>query len=185
MPLFIGEITEDDADFIKANGFQIGIEMLRYLMLFMMNTTKEQRKEWLLSCKITEQQYLELRESKTRTIFEYIDEAPQELIENQAYCISEKMLEKIIIRLQDENIITVNLFNKESTIKKFIKNEIYKSLEFPSETEHDGYMNQTKKKAIHMNDNREWHRLKYYYQLTEKGKEYVSKMGYNTEDLRI
>jgi len=184
MPIWIDEITEDEAEFIKANGHQIGIEMIRYLMLFMMNTTKTQRKEWLLTCKITEQQYLELRESKTRTIFEYIDEAPQVLLEKQAYCISEKMLENIIIRLQDDNILTVNLFNNESNIKKFIKDEIIKGLDI--DNTNDGYMNEIKRTTITKNNGkRESHRLKYCLQLTEKGKEYLSKMNYDIEKLRM
>lgn len=184
MPIWIDEITEDEAEFIKANGHQIGIEMLRYLVLFMMNTTKTQRKEWLLTCKITEQQYLELRESKTRTIFEYIDEAPQILLENQAYCISEKMLENMIIRLQDENILTVNLFNNESNIKKFIKDEIIKGLEI--DTANNEYMTSFKRTTItKTNGIRETHRLKYCLQLTKKGQDYITKMNYDIEKLRM
>ena len=185
MPLFVNEITEQDAEFIKANGHQVGIEMLRHLMLFMMNTTKEQRKEWLMTCKISEQQYLELRESKTKTIFEYIDEAPQVYVETQAYCVSVKILKEMIIRLQDEEILTVHLFNDETKITNFINNEIIKGLDLPSDNENDGYMNHTQRKGVYKNKIRQTHRLKYCLQLTEKGKKLVSKIGYDTEYLRL
>lgn len=184
MPMFVNEITEADAEFIKANGHQVGIEMLRHLMLFMMDTTKEQRKEWLMSCKITEQQYLELRESKTKTIFEYINESPQVSLETMNYCISVKILKDMIINLQDENILTVNLFNDESSIDKFIRDEIIKGLDF-ADGENDGYMNQTKEVGVYKNKKRKTHRLKYCLQLTEKGKDFVSKIGYNIEYLKV
>jgi len=180
VPTFEDEITTDDADFIKANGFQIGIEMIRYLMQFKLNTTPTQRQKWLNACKITEQKYLEIRESKTKTIFEYIDEAPRNI---DALCISEKILEDIIIRLQDENILTVNLFNNESSIKKFIKQEIIKGLDIADTN--DGYMNQSKRKRVHKNDDDKVHVLKYCLQLTDKGIELVEKMGYTSQDLKI
>ena len=182
MPIFVDEITEQDAEFIKANGFQIGIEMLRYLMLFKMNTTKKQRREWLETCKITEKQYIELRESKTKTIFKYIDEVPQ--VNVTPYCISEKILEDIIIYLQDMNILTVNLFNKESSIKKFIKQEIINGLDL-QDGFNDGYMNQVKRKRVHKHGTDKTHAIKYCLQLTEKGKEIVSEIGYEIQDLQI
>lgn len=185
MPQFIDEITEDEAEFIKARGQIIGIEMIRLLMLFMQDTTKKQRKEWLLTCKITEQQYLELRESKTKTIFEYIDEEPQILVKTQAYCISEKMLEEMIIILQDKQILSVNLFNEYSTIKKFINQEIISNLELPSENENDGHMNVSEKKGVYKNNSRVSQRLKYKLQLTKKGKTLFSDMGYDVESLRL
>jgi len=180
MPKFIDEITEEEAGFIKENGFLIGIEMIRHLMLFKLNTTKKQRKEWLKSCKITEKQYLELRESKSKIIFEYIMETPADLPQ---YCISEKILEEMVIHLQNENKITVNLFNKESTIRKFIKNEIIQELNLANGW-NDGYMNQSKRQGVKKANNRKTHLLKNCLQPTKKGLELLDAMNYDVEDLK-
>jgi hypothetical protein len=184
MPKFTGEITSDDAEFIKANGFQIGIEMLRYLMIFKMSTEKRQRMEWLESCKITEQTYLELRESKIKTIFQYIKDTPSAGVKGTDSCISEKILEDMIIYLQEENVLTVNLFNKESSIKKFIKKEIIPLIDI-SDGEWDGYLNQSSRQAVHKGDDRKTHVLKYCLQLTDDGKTLVEDIGYKVNDLKI
>lgn len=180
VPLFVNEITEEDAEFIKANGFMVGIEMLRYLMHFKLNTTKEQRKDWLLSCKITEKKYLELRESKTTTIFKYIKENPEIMFKYGDYCISEKILGEMIVYLQDKNILTVNLFNKESSIKNFIKKEVINGLDYVDD---DGYMTQVKRKKVKKHDTSGTHVIKYCLQLTDEGKKLVEEMGYDLQTL--
>lgn len=180
VPDFIRNISPADAEFIEEHATEIGIELIRYLLVFKNSTSKEERQKLLKTCKITEKDYISMKETKTEIIFKYIKDNPSITLNNTIYCISQNMLIELIFYLQQKDIITVDLFNEETEVKKFIKENIVKNLEVDTSTD---ILSAVSIKKVYKNGTDKTMRLKNCYQLTEEGKKIFTEIGYKLDNL--
>jgi predicted transcriptional regulator len=126
----------------------------------------------------SEKEIFELKENKVRIMFEYIKQDP--LIDrNETYCISETILVELIKELQHQGNITVDLFNSDTSIKQFIKKTLIENMDTDIDEKET-----LVKKVTKDGEKQKSCRLKYIYQLTEKGKEIVTDLGYEISSLR-
>ena len=121
-----------------------------------------------------------MKETKTEIIFKYIKDNPSIALNNTIYCISQNMLIELIFYLQQKDIITVDLFNEETEVKKFIKESIVKNLEVDTSTD---ILSAVSIKKVYKNSTGKTMRLKNCYQLTEEGKKIFIEIGYNLDNL--
>lgn len=180
VPDFIRNISPEDAEFIEEHVTEIGIELIRYLLMFKNSTSKEERQKLLKTCKITEKDYISMKETKTEIIFKYIKDNPDIALNNTIYCISQNMLIELIFYLQQKDIITVDLFNEETEVKKFIKENIVKNLEVDTSID---ILSAVSIKKVYKNGIGKTMRLKNCYQLTEEGKKIFTEIGYKLDNL--
>lgn len=180
VPDFIRNISPEDAEFIEEHATEIGIELIRYLLMFKNSTSKEKRQKLLKTCKITEKDYISMKETKTEIIFKYIKDNPDIALNNTIYCISQNMLIELIFYLQQKDIITVDLFNEETEVKKFIKENIVKNLEVDTSID---ILSAVSIKKVYKNGTGKTMRLKNCYQLTEEGKKIFTEIGYKLDNL--
>lgn len=180
VPDFIRNISPEDAEFIEEHATEIGIELIRYLLVFKNSTSKEKRQKLLKTCKITEKDYISMKETKTEIIFKYIKDNPDIALNNTIYCISQNMLIELIFYLQQKDIITVDLFNEETEVKKFIKENIVKNLEVDTSID---ILSAVSIKKVYKNGTGKTMRLKNCYQLTEEGKKIFTEIGYKLDNL--
>lgn len=180
VPDFIRNISPEDAEFIEEHATEIGIELIRYLLVFKNLTSKEKRQKLLKTCKITEKDYISMKETKTEIIFKYIKDNPSIALNNTIYCISQNMLIELIFYLQQKDIITVDLFNEETEVKKFIKENIVKNLEVDTSID---ILSAVSIKKVYKNGTGKTMRLKNCYQLTDEGKKIFTEIGYKLDNL--
>lgn len=175
IPNYKEKLTDADYDFIDNNPKSVVIETLRILIKYVNMSSIDVVKQNVQNAKKTEKEILELKENKLSIIFQYIkDECYYIPNNNTKYCISQKMLIELIKELQSREIITVNLFNDEGSIKRFIKNTLIPNIETDDQRD---YTDSKNRKIVYKGKDKTA-RLKAIFELTEKGKNLIEDMGY-------
>lgn len=175
IPNYKEPLTDEDYEFIQNNYQAVAIETIRILIEYVDKVSIDIIKQNVQNAIKTEKEILELKENKLSIVFEYIkDECYYYPNNNTRYCISQKMLIELIKELQSREIITVNLFNDDGSIKGFIKNNIIPNIE----TDDQRYDTDSVSRKIVYKGKDKTARLKAIFELTEKGKNLMEDMGY-------
>ena len=169
VPNYKEPLTEKDYDFLTENAVTVGVELIRHLVDYMKTVSKDCIMDNIQNARKTEKEIFELKENKVKIIFEYIQAEPE--ITEKCYCINETIFVEMIKEMQMKGIITVDLFNSEQSIKTFIKQTIVTNMDTNISIHEEGVKN------VIWNNERKTQRLKYLYQLTEKGITFVTDMG--------
>lgn len=182
IPDYKERLTEKDYLQLHDNALKCGVEIIRNLMKYRDNVGKVVIMLNIKKAIKTENEIFELKENKVRIVFEYIKSDPEYEERNftDVYCVSETILVEVIKELQHRGRITVDLFNSDTSIKQFIKKTLVENMDTDID-ERDT----TIKKVTYDDDKQKSHRLKYIYQLTEKGKEMVTELGYEVSSLNM
>lgn len=178
MPQFKEALTEDDYEYIEENLTSVGIEIIRHLMNYLQAVGQETITDNIKRSMKEEKEIFELKENKLNIIFEYIKEYPT-IPNNSTHCVSKKILTEIIKELQSRGEITVDLFNSDNSIKRFITHNIIPSLEIDEGIS----LESSKPRSIYTNEKKITARLIECLQLTEKGEAIVTDLGYRIDYL--
>lgn len=177
IPEYKEALTSNDYTYITKNAKIIGIELIRHVLKYMKIVGKDVIKENIQNATKTEKELINMKESKTDILFNYIKQEPEYSPFEKQYCVSETILTEIIEELQERKIITVNLFNEKSTMKRFIKKILIPNIDTDIEP------NETIVKNIIKKNKNKTARLKYILQLTDKGQCIVTDLGYKLSSL--
>lgn len=177
IPNYEQPITDEDYKFLSNDYYRSGIEILRLLIDYMKEVGQETIKENIQRAKRSEKEIIDMKENKLDIIFEYIKPEPKQI--GTFYCLHQDMLIEIIEELQQQQIITVNLFNDRGSIRKYIKQTINPSIESEIFTEKDSIVKRVVKNNKHIQK-----RLKPLYQLTDKGETLIVELGYKLSSLQ-
>lgn len=178
MPQFKEALTEDDYEYIEENLTSVGIEIIRHLMNYIQAVGQETITDNIKQTMKEEKEIFDLKENKLNIIFEYIKESP-ELPNNSTHCVSKKILREIIKELQSRGEITVDLFNSDNSINRFINKNIIPSLEIDEVI----IPEENKRRSIYQNGKWATAVLVECLQLTEKGEAIVTDLSYKLSSL--
>jgi len=177
-PNYKEPLTEKDYEYLHDKAETVGVELIRHLIKYMKDVGKVVIMINIKNSIKSEKEIFEMKENKVRIMFEYIKQDP--LIDrNETYCISETILVELIKELQHQGNITVDLFNSDTSIKQFIKKTLIENMDTDIDEKET-----LVKKVTKDGEKQKSCRLKYIYQLTEKGKEIVTDLGYEISSLR-
>lgn len=178
IPFYKEPLTEKDYRYLHDMAIVVSVEMIRHLIKYMKQVSKNVIIDNIQSAKKTEKEIFELKENKIKIVFEYIKQDPL-INRDETYCISETIFVEMVKELQERDLITVDLFNSDTSIKQFIRHTIIENMDTDIEK------TETQPKKINKKgEKQKTARLKYVYQLTEKGKELVTDLGYKVSSLR-
>lgn len=182
IPKYENKISEEYGKNSHDNYLAYATELLRILINYKLEVGISTISDNIQSCKKTNSEIIDLKESKIKILLEYIREEPTLLNAIDTYCISIEILSNMIKRLQDDNIITVNLFTSDESIKQFIKNSLMNNIEYPNSLT---YIEPKSKRVKYIDGGSKVMRLNPKFQLTKKGIEFVTKLGYEYTSLII
>ncbi len=179
MPKFKESLTETDYEYIENNLTSVGIEMIRHLMNYIQSVGTNTITDNIKYSIKQEKEIFNLKENKLTVIFKYIKESPKRST-NPRYCISQKILVELIKELQSRGEITVDLFNSDNSIKRFITYNLIPSLEIDEVILPD----KRERKNIYYKGIRQTAVLFECLQLTDKGEAIVTDLGYKLSYLK-
>lgn len=178
MPQFKESLSKEDYEFIENNLKEVGIEIIRHLMNYIRYVGQETIAENIKRAMKKEKEIFDLKENKNNIIFKYIKQMP-DITTKPRYLISKIILIEMIKELQERSIITVDLFNSDSSIRSYINDTLIKALELDYSIVPDDL----RKKRIKYKGEWKSARLFTCLQLTEKGQTLITEMGYKLSSL--
>lgn len=178
IPDFKEALTEDDYYNITANPVAFAVEMLRNILDYVKTVGQDTIKENIEKGKKKETEVIDMKENKVKIVFKYIKEQP-DFSFDKTVCLSKAMLVELIKELQTRDIITVDLFNSDTSIRHFINKILMPCMDT------DITEDETTDKNIYVNNKRKTARLRYILQLTEQGENIMQDLGYSIKSLQI
>lgn len=178
IPDFKEALTEDDYYNITANPVAFAVEMLRNILDYVKTVGQDTIKENIEKGKKKETEVIDMKENKVKIVFKYIKEQPGFSFD-KTVCLSKAMLVELIKELQTRDIITVDLFNSDTSIRHFINKILMPCMDT------DITEDETTDKNIYVNNKRKTARLRYILQLTEQGENIMQDLGYSIKSLQI